>query len=898
MELKEKKRGHWELDYGDGLELIEPEWLNEDVTKTFVFYIKAKSDGTNVLYNNGGENYKVTFTTGEGSGYDWRIKFSPNTAASVNLSGNTYTFPGDGERNPNEQIGNTRTLYLDRFYVNLILNEDVEIKNVSMLYKVYEEGTDSEWSEIDATSSLTSMQYKIETMIWERHVTYETSPLVNLNITEDLIQGKNYILEIMFRVEDTDNNCYTLLQDKEDGRICFTYLGPDIKKPFLYHPFIEIGKLWKVHDFSMGSHHTVTDYYFSRDKVLFERNGHSYEELCARMEDGEEEHIGGFREEGQKVYRYDEEGQTEYAIYDFSLEAGDTFYDARNDISYIVERTDQLIVNGDTLKALRLDALDGVHTAEWVEGIGNPQEPLKYFYNDTPVSRSHYTAYVLGSSYWPLTFGASWNGWWGTQLKQFGRKIYRQQTDSLTYDLVYYPEKDLCSLHVYGWQRISCGPNHYIYCITEPTEDIMVQRLKFKIEDLEPVADCKSAQYVSYSFPFFDKNKTYIITDKQGDHVVPVRQSTTYRHFIEEGKVWKVGWFPGGTDTAKKLDYYYFDGDTIINYCPCKKMMCRHEAAEGWGNTEPWVEYAGAVYEEERRVYCAFPESENLELLYDFSSAIGTTLSIHGGSCIIAGRGVSRESFFKGNYTHIALYQMVLNDATGMMDGYDFDFMPDHLNHWLEGVGMGMSPLLNCIENDVAGNYYCLMTCYIGDEVIYKHPSPNIVDGVTPVETDVKKQWLDFTHIMKPRPKAPRYAELREVSGDTDDEDALEELQGEYSAKELTVNLKTLSGPYTISLTDATGKEVYRKEVQTSSVIALNTDLTKYEDGRYTLTVENGEEQYVATLTLPLDDVAVRDIPNTSATTPVHLFDLTGRRLTALPAKGIYIRDGRKVLVK
>ena len=211
---------------------------------------------------------------------------------------------------------------------------------------------------------------------------------------------------------------------------------------------------------------------------------------------------------------------------------------------------------------------------------------------------------------------------------------------------------------------------------------------------------------------------------------------------------------------------------------------------------------------------------------------------------------------------------------------------------------MGMSPLLNCIENDVAGNYYCLMTCYIGDEVIYKHPSPNIVDGVTPVETDVKKQWLDFTHIMKPRPKAPRYAELREVSGDTDDEDALEELQGEYSAKELTVNLKTLSGPYTISLTDATGKEVYRKEVQTSSVIALNTDLTKYEDGRYTLTVENGDEQYVATLTLPLDDVAVRDIPNTSATTPVHLFDLTGRRLTALPAKGIYIRDGRKVLVK
>ena len=33
-----------------------------------------------------------------------------------------------------------------------------------------------------------------------------------------------------------------------------------------YHPFVERGKRWCVHGFSMGSDHTVTDYYFSPEK--------------------------------------------------------------------------------------------------------------------------------------------------------------------------------------------------------------------------------------------------------------------------------------------------------------------------------------------------------------------------------------------------------------------------------------------------------------------------------------------------------------------------------------------------------------------------------------------------------------------------------------------------------
>ena len=138
--------------------------------------------------------------------------------------------------------------------------------------------------------------------------------------------------------------------------------------------------------------------------------------------------------------------------------------------------------------------------------------------------------------------------------------------------------------------------------------------------------------------------------------------------------------------------------------------------------------------------------------------------------------------------------------------------------------------------------------------------------------------------------------------GARDETDGEENLTGEYSAKELFVNMNSLSGTYNVALTDAIGNEVYRKEVQTNNIVALNTDLTKYAEGTYTLTIENNEELYTATLTLPLIDDAVRDLPSSLTLQPSSLptwTDLSGRRLTTPPTqKGVYIRDGRKILIK
>ena len=357
----------------------------------------------------------------------------------------------------------------------------------------------------------------------------------------------------------------------------------------------------------------------------------------------------------------------------------------------------------------------------------------------------------------------------------------------------------------------------------------------------------------------------------------------TYRPFIEEGKVWKVG-SPDLLGEIYCLDTYYFEGDTIVGNKTCKKMMCHTEWKESYGH-EPWTGYVGALYEESKRTYIAHPGSQQFVLLYDFAAPVGTTIDFYDGyeqmpsSCLISKKYMSTDSIFHGMVTEIKMYDPDLQLMTSTT-----------YSEWREGVGY------NCIQNVYNLNKNTdketLKSCTVGDEVLYYNPKP--IDTITPVGGEVKKQWLDFTHTTKPRPKAP----MRSSHSATEEEN----LTGEYSAKELFVSLQSLSGVYTIRLTDAAGNEVYCKEVQTSNVVALNTDLTQYAEGTYSLTVENAAEQYTATLTLPLIDDAVRDLPSSLLSQPSSLptwTDLSGRRLTTPPTqKGVYIRNSRKVLIK
>ena len=362
------------------------------------------------------------------------------------------------------------------------------------------------------------------------------------------------------------------------------------------------------------------------------------------------------------------------------------------------------------------------------------------------------------------------------------------------------------------------------------------------------------------------------------------------RPFIEEGKVWKVGRFPeaGDTNTAQELEYYYFDGDTIIRDLRCKTMKCRHDVFDQQNHRESWTEAIGVIYEDRGRIYLNEPGSEKFDIIYDFKSPQESRFRIENSSsipernldeAIVVKRAAEMSERFKGISSTISLWICI-------------NARYDHTAevNWMEGVGNVYRPLDNYPQTD--GYPYLLMSCTVGDEVLYYNP--DLMDGVTPPDgADVKKHWIDFTHIKKPRPKAP----ARERTANETDE---ENLTGEYSVKQLFVNLKILSGTYAVTLKDAADNVVYRKDVQTSSTIALNTDLTKYPAGTYTLVVENSEEQYTATLTLPLDDTAVRDLPSivNCKLSNCKWYDLSGRQLSTPPAKGIYIRDGKKVVVR
>ena len=427
---------------------------------------------------------------------------------------------------------------------------------------------------------------------------------------------------------------------------------------------------------------------------------------------------------------------------------------------------------------------------------------------------------------------------------------------------------------------MQCGPNNYIYCVSEPTDDINTLKLTLRKEGVEPQLKGIGLYEVDFRFPYFQKEMTYHITDEQGEHPVAVKD-VSYRPLIEEGKVWRTGvTFPN--ISFSHLYDYYIQGDTIIDNHACKKLM-RSELQYPQNYPEHIdTTYAASLYEEGQRVYVVLPGESHLELAYDFASPVGSHIDIDGFNIIVTRKEEKATGCFKGRCTYVGLEE----------EYEDISFE----SCWIEGVGVALNPLYSLNELLPTGLLKeLLIFCFVNDEVLYYNSDifDGDIYGLTPQAGEVKKQWIDFTHIKKPRPKSPA---RKGTAYETDEEN----LTGEYSTKELFVNLKILSGAYTVTLKDAAGNEVYRKEVQTSSTIALTTDLTKYPEGTYTLVVENSEEQYTATLTLPLDDTAVRDLPSivNCKLSNCKWYDLSGRQLSTPPAKGVYIREGKKVVVK
>ncbi len=345
-----------------------------------------------------------------------------------------------------------------------------------------------------------------------------------------------------------------------------------------------------------------------------------------------------------------------------------------------------------------------------------------------------------------------------------------------------------------------------------------------------------------------------------------------YRPFVEEGKVWKVGDTYGISDgTVKLVEYYYFDGDTIIDGKTFKQMMRQRYVSPDYPNYASIIQYPlltknGVWYEKDKKVYVYNLASKQFMMMYDFSLEANDTLLIDESPYVIGPKLTGELQGFKGVYRDIMWASLEGNNS--------------YCTTWLEGVGGIDGPTRNAYPESADPVPEFLMSCTVGDEVIYLNDEYE--DGATPDDTEAKKHRFDFTHTIKTQPKAPRRGEEQS-------------LYGEYSNLRLGINLDPLDAVYQVRITNESGKVVYEKAINAGSIVALDIDISTYAEGRYTVTVENSHETFSGEF--EMQTTGIEEVRNKHELVRGYIYNLQGQRISSL-RKGLNIVNGKKIFVK
>ena len=212
-----------------------------------------------------------------------------------------------------------------------------------------------------------------------------------------------------------------------------------------------------------------------------------------------------------------------------------------------------------------------------------------------------------------------------------------------------------------------------------------------------------------------------------------------------------------------------------------------------------------------------------------------------------------------------------------------------YITTWLEGVGGIDGPLRN-VYPETESDPQFLMSCTVGDEVIYLNDEYE--DGATPKDMakkrfdfthtkDMAKKRFDFTHTTKLQPKTPRRSE-EELS-----------LYGEYNNLQLGIHLDPLDDAYQVSITNESGKAVYKKTVNAGTIVGLSIDISAYAKGRYTVTVENSNELFTGEF--ETETTGIEETIYNKVETKTEIYNLQGQRIHSLQ-KGLNIYGGRKIV--
>ena len=380
------------------------------------------------------------------------------------------------------------------------------------------------------------------------------------------------------------------------------------------------------------------------------------------------------------------------------------------------------------------------------------------------------------------------------------------------------------------------------------------------------VAVAKAKGWTPYIFEY-DIKKEYAGSEPAQDD---------YRPFVEDDKVWKVGYTTGISDNfVKVVDYYYFDGDTIIDGKTCKQMMCQRFVSPDFSDVswkpESSLTKVGAWYEDNQKVYFYDENKQSFVIKYDFSIGDYESLQLIDDypSFVIGPRqtggliGIS----FKGAYRDVMIYG----------DGGQ----SSHSTFWLEGVGGIEGPTINAPKIERYYNIpYLLMSCVVGDEVIYL--DDEVEDGATPA--GARKNRFDFTHTIKIQPKTRKRSD-----------GIMESPYGEYNDQQLGINLDPLDDDYLVRITDETDEVVYEKAVNAGNIVGLSIDISAYAKGHYTVTIENSQESFTGEF--ETQTTGIVEIRKDKDAVRTAIYNLQGQRLTS-PQKGLNIVNGQKIYIR
>ena len=356
---------------------------------------------------------------------------------------------------------------------------------------------------------------------------------------------------------------------------------------------------------------------------------------------------------------------------------------------------------------------------------------------------------------------------------------------------------------------------------------------------------------------------------KNFKEIVALPEQIAYRPMIEDGKVWKVGSMFGISDgIVKMVAYYYFNGDTIIDGKTCKLMMCQRYVSPDLPDNSPSLTKVGAWYEEDKKVYLYDEDKQSMVLMYDFSIGDNENLSLIDDypPFMIGPKQTGGIEGFKGVYRDVMIDQNIMSTT------------------WLEGVGGIEGPTRNAYPETTDHVPEFLMSCTVGDEVIYLNDEYE--DGATPEEVNAKKHRFDFNHTIKTKPKTRGEAQEQP-------------LYGEYNDLRLGINLDPLGDVYQVRITDESGNVVYEKAVNTVNIVALSIDISAYAKGRYTVIVENNNETFTGEI--DKQTTGIKEV-NNDATKAVRYYSIDGKRIST-PQRGLNIirtSEGKikKIVVK